>query len=180
MAWHGKLTLTDKAIYFEDYESKRDYIIKLLAGVGFKIQLSNYNYFEGVLYCNPHFDQLFKRIGSLEKSFEGTPKIAKPKRSSNNEVHVAARPILSPIDLPLREIRTREYQVFDQQGDSIEVLRRLLYQRLGDNYSIYSIYKMGHLAKDFKIGDPKGRPRMIGVVVSLMKLNSTIDDGRTW
>jgi hypothetical protein len=34
-------------------------------------QLSNYNSFEGVLYCRPHFDQNFKRTGSLEKSFEG-------------------------------------------------------------------------------------------------------------
>jgi cysteine/glycine-rich protein len=36
------------------------------------IQLANYNSFEGVLYCRPHFDQLFKRTGSLDKSFEGT------------------------------------------------------------------------------------------------------------
>jgi cysteine/glycine-rich protein len=35
-------------------------------------QLANYNSFEGVLYCRPHFDQLFKRTGSLDKSFEGT------------------------------------------------------------------------------------------------------------
>lgn len=34
-------------------------------------QLGNYNSFEGVLYCRPHFDQLFKRTGSLDKSFEG-------------------------------------------------------------------------------------------------------------
>lgn len=38
------------------------------------LQLSNYNSFEGVLYCRPHFDQLFKRTGSLDKSFEGTSK----------------------------------------------------------------------------------------------------------
>jgi cysteine and glycine-rich protein len=35
------------------------------------MQLANYNSFEGVLYCRPHFDQLFKRTGSLDKSFEG-------------------------------------------------------------------------------------------------------------
>jgi hypothetical protein len=35
------------------------------------LQLANYNSFEGVLYCRPHFDQLFKRTGSLDKSFEG-------------------------------------------------------------------------------------------------------------
>ncbi|CAN1337447.1 Pollen-specific protein SF3 [Linum perenne] len=36
------------------------------------LKLSNFCSFEGVLYCRPHFDQLFKRTGSLEKSFEGT------------------------------------------------------------------------------------------------------------
>ena len=35
------------------------------------LQLSNYSSFEGVLYCRPHYDQLFKRTGSLDKSFEG-------------------------------------------------------------------------------------------------------------
>ncbi|KAI4341411.1 hypothetical protein MLD38_026138 [Melastoma candidum] len=38
------------------------------------LKLSNYSSFKGVLYCKPHFDQLFKLTGSLEKSFEGTPK----------------------------------------------------------------------------------------------------------
>ncbi|XP_057430453.1 LIM domain-containing protein WLIM1-like [Lotus japonicus] len=49
------------------------------------LKLSNYNSFEGVLYCKPHFNQLLKRTGSLNKSFEGTPKIAKPEKTSNNE-----------------------------------------------------------------------------------------------
>lgn len=35
------------------------------------VQLSNYCSYEGVLYCKPHFDQLFKMTGSLDKSFEG-------------------------------------------------------------------------------------------------------------
>lgn len=35
------------------------------------LQLSNYSSYEGVLYCKPHFDQLFKMTGSLDKSFEG-------------------------------------------------------------------------------------------------------------
>ncbi|XP_042496734.1 LIM domain-containing protein WLIM1-like [Macadamia integrifolia] len=39
------------------------------------LKLSNYSSFEGVLYCKPHFDQLFKMTGSLDKSFEGAPKI---------------------------------------------------------------------------------------------------------
>lgn len=36
------------------------------------LQFSNYSSFEGVPYCKPHYDQLFKMTGSLEKSFEGT------------------------------------------------------------------------------------------------------------
>ncbi|OEL35864.1 LIM domain-containing protein WLIM1, partial [Dichanthelium oligosanthes] len=52
------------------------------------LKLANYNSFEGVLYCRPHFDQLFKRTGSLDKSFEGTPKVVKPERNVENEVTV--------------------------------------------------------------------------------------------
>ncbi|KAK4375081.1 hypothetical protein RND71_005758 [Anisodus tanguticus] len=33
----------------------------------------------------PHFDQLFKRTGSLDKSFEGTPKVTKPEKHVDNE-----------------------------------------------------------------------------------------------
>ncbi|XP_019154421.1 PREDICTED: LIM domain-containing protein WLIM1-like [Ipomoea nil] len=43
------------------------------------LKLSNYSSFEGVLYCQPHFDQLFKMTGSLEKSFEGAPKMARER-----------------------------------------------------------------------------------------------------
>ncbi|KAE8652064.1 hypothetical protein Csa_018727 [Cucumis sativus] len=50
------------------------------------LKLSNYNSFEGVLYCRPHFDQIFKRTGSLDKSFEGTPKIVKPEKPIDSEV----------------------------------------------------------------------------------------------
>ncbi|KAB5526592.1 hypothetical protein DKX38_020439 [Salix brachista] len=49
------------------------------------LQLGNYNSFEGVLYCRPHFDQLFKRTGSLDKSFEGTPKIVRPEKPVDSE-----------------------------------------------------------------------------------------------
>ncbi|CAA3005577.1 LIM domain-containing protein WLIM1-like [Olea europaea var. sylvestris] len=49
------------------------------------LKLGNYNSFEGVLYCRPHFDQLFKRTGSLDKSFEGTPKVAKPEKHLDSE-----------------------------------------------------------------------------------------------
>lgn len=55
------------------------------------LKLGNYNSFEGVLYCRPHFDQLFKRTGSLEKSFEGTPKIAKPEKPADIEKPLATK-----------------------------------------------------------------------------------------
>ncbi|KMT19102.1 hypothetical protein BVRB_1g014990 [Beta vulgaris subsp. vulgaris] len=48
------------------------------------LKLSNYNSFEGVLYCRPHFDQLYKQTGSLDKSFDGTPK-TKPERHVDSE-----------------------------------------------------------------------------------------------
>ncbi|KAJ0697186.1 putative transcription factor interactor and regulator LIM family [Helianthus annuus] len=49
------------------------------------LKLSNFNSFDGVVYCRHHFDQLFKRTGSLEKSFDGTPKF-KPERTFSQEV----------------------------------------------------------------------------------------------
>ncbi|XP_058746812.1 lysM domain receptor-like kinase 3 [Vicia villosa] len=67
-------------------------------------------------------------------------------------------------------------EVIDQEGDCIEGLRKLVDPRLGDNYSIDSINKMAQLAKACTARDPKRRPRMRDVVVSLMKLYSTIDD----
>ncbi|XP_045829751.1 lysM domain receptor-like kinase 3 [Trifolium pratense] len=71
-------------------------------------------------------------------------------------------------------------EVIDQEGDPIEEgLRKLVDPRLGDNYSIDSINKMAQLAKTCINRDPKRRPRMGDVVVSLMKLNSTIDGGST-
>eukprot|EP00245_Coleochaete_scutata_P006134 TRINITY_DN202_c0_g1_i1.p1 TRINITY_DN202_c0_g1~~TRINITY_DN202_c0_g1_i1.p1 ORF type:complete len:195 (-),score=40.27 TRINITY_DN202_c0_g1_i1:567-1151(-) len=40
------------------------------------LKLGNMALFEGVLYCKPHFEQLFKQTGSYEKSFEtGTAKV---------------------------------------------------------------------------------------------------------
>ncbi|XP_073151702.1 uncharacterized protein [Henckelia pumila] len=38
------------------------------------------------MYGRPHFDQLFKRTGSLYKSFEGMPKIVKPEKPSDVEI----------------------------------------------------------------------------------------------
>ncbi|XP_071716961.1 pollen-specific protein SF3-like [Rutidosis leptorrhynchoides] len=54
------------------------------------LKLSNFNSFDGVVYCRPHFDQLFKRTGSLEKSFEGTPKF-KQERPVNSENQNASK-----------------------------------------------------------------------------------------
>jgi cysteine/glycine-rich protein len=47
------------------------------------LKLSNYSSFEGVLYCKPHFDQLLKMTGSLDKSFDGGPKTVRLDRSAN-------------------------------------------------------------------------------------------------
>jgi hypothetical protein len=33
------------------------------------IQMCNYSSMEGVLYCKPHFEQLFKETGSFTKKF---------------------------------------------------------------------------------------------------------------
>ncbi|KAK9287558.1 hypothetical protein L1049_015979 [Liquidambar formosana] len=60
------------------------------------LKLSNFNSFEGVLYCRPHFDQLFKRTGSLDKSFEGTPKILKPEKRADNK-NTATNKVLNVI-----------------------------------------------------------------------------------
>ncbi|KAK2377411.1 lysM domain receptor kinase [Trifolium repens] len=69
-------------------------------------------------------------------------------------------------------------EVIDQEGDPIEEgLRKMVDPRLGDNYSIDSINKMTQLAKACINRDPKQRPTMRSVVVSLMTLNSTISDG---
>ncbi|KAK4766639.1 hypothetical protein SAY87_008281 [Trapa incisa] len=48
------------------------------------LKLGNYSSYDGVLYCKPHFDQLFKMTGRLDKSFQGNPA----------NVHICARDIL--------------------------------------------------------------------------------------
>ncbi|KAK2431248.1 lysM domain receptor kinase [Trifolium repens] len=68
-------------------------------------------------------------------------------------------------------------EVIEQEVDPMEGLRKMVDPRLGDNYSIDSINKMAQLAKAGINRNPKQRPRMGDVVVSLMKLNFTIDDG---
>ncbi|KAJ4813922.1 GATA type zinc finger transcription factor family protein [Rhynchospora pubera] len=49
------------------------------------LKLSNYSSLDGVLYCKPHYDQLFMLTGSLDKSFEGAPKPEKAERSDGGE-----------------------------------------------------------------------------------------------
>ncbi|XP_022987406.1 LIM domain-containing protein WLIM2b [Cucurbita maxima] len=38
------------------------------------LKLSNYSSMEGVLYCKPHFEQLFKEAGNFSKNFLSTAK----------------------------------------------------------------------------------------------------------
>ncbi|PQM43126.1 hypothetical protein Pyn_23032 [Prunus yedoensis var. nudiflora] len=54
------------------------------------LKLSNYSSFEGVLYCKPHFDQLFKMTGSLDKSFEGIPKTVRDRSEQVNNSKVSS------------------------------------------------------------------------------------------
>ncbi|KAH0465685.1 hypothetical protein IEQ34_005788 [Dendrobium chrysotoxum] len=55
------------------------------------LKLSDYSSFEGVLYCKPHYDQLFKMTGSLDKSFEGAPRFARAERQTDREVQANSR-----------------------------------------------------------------------------------------
>ncbi|XP_058733527.1 LIM domain-containing protein WLIM1-like [Vicia villosa] len=55
------------------------------------LKLSNYCSFEGDVYCKPHFDQLFKMTGYLDKSFEGIARIYRVERfgdqvQANNKI----------------------------------------------------------------------------------------------
>nr|WIL59891.1 nodulation protein [Melilotus officinalis] len=109
---------------------------------------------------------------------------------------ISAKPAVVKIDktefeFKSLEIRTNEStdeykslvtlfdEVIDQEGGPIEGLRKMVDSRLGNNYSIDSISKMAQLAKACTNRDPRQRPRMRAVVVSLMNLNSTIDDERS-
>ncbi|KAJ7539391.1 hypothetical protein O6H91_11G090900 [Diphasiastrum complanatum] len=49
------------------------------------LKLSNYASLEGVLYCKPHFDQLFKLTGSFDKSFETGMQPKSMNRMQENE-----------------------------------------------------------------------------------------------
>ncbi|GMH30569.1 hypothetical protein Nepgr_032412 [Nepenthes gracilis] len=47
-----------------------------------RLQLSNYSSMEGVLYCKPHFEQLFKETGNFNKNFHSP---AKPAEKSSEK-----------------------------------------------------------------------------------------------
>ncbi|KAL9239582.1 hypothetical protein vseg_013891 [Gypsophila vaccaria] len=49
------------------------------------LKLHNYSSFEGVLYCKPHFDQLFKMTGSLNKSFDAAPRTVRERSSDQGQ-----------------------------------------------------------------------------------------------
>ncbi|XP_072950380.1 chitin elicitor receptor kinase 1-like [Typha angustifolia] len=62
------------------------------------------------------------------------------------------------------------------QSDPREHLRRLVDERLGDDYPIDLVYKMALLAKACTQDNPHLRPSMRTVVVSLMTLSSNTED----
>lgn len=37
--------------------------------------MSNYSSMDGVLYCKPHFEQLFKESGNFSKNFQSGEKV---------------------------------------------------------------------------------------------------------
>ncbi|KAK1359026.1 Transcription factor lim1 [Heracleum sosnowskyi] len=54
------------------------------------LKIANFNSIDGTLYCKPHFDQLYKQTGSLEKSFEGTSSRPKAERVVDPDNKVAS------------------------------------------------------------------------------------------
>ncbi|XLT00369.1 hypothetical protein HN51_049720 [Arachis hypogaea] len=67
------------------------------------------------------------------------------------------------------------HEVFDQPEPK-EGLKELVDPRLGDNYSIGSVFKMAQLANACTEADPKRRPKMRSVVVALMTLSSSTEN----
>ncbi|KAK2377406.1 lysM domain receptor kinase [Trifolium repens] len=67
-------------------------------------------------------------------------------------------------------------EVLDHEPNPTEALKNLVDPRLGDNYSIDSVYNIAKLAKACTMKDPQLRPTMRSVVVALMTLTSTTED----
>ncbi|XLR29859.1 chitin elicitor receptor kinase 1-like [Arachis hypogaea] len=66
-------------------------------------------------------------------------------------------------------------EVFEQP-DPNGGLKKLVDPRLGDNYSVDSVFKMAQLAKACTERDPRQRPKMRSVVLALGTLNSNIEN----
>ncbi|XP_024962571.1 LIM domain-containing protein PLIM2b-like [Cynara cardunculus var. scolymus] len=49
------------------------------------LSMSNYSSMDGVLYCKPHFEQLFKESGNFSKNFHQTCNAAKPDKESGSK-----------------------------------------------------------------------------------------------
>ncbi|XP_061340784.1 chitin elicitor receptor kinase 1-like [Gastrolobium bilobum] len=62
------------------------------------------------------------------------------------------------------------------QPDPKEDLRKLVDPRLGDNYSLDSVFKISQLAKACTHENPQLRPSMRSIVVALMTLSSATED----
>ncbi|KAJ8450513.1 hypothetical protein Cgig2_002198 [Carnegiea gigantea] len=51
------------------------WLFKILVVLGYVKLLHNYSSMEGVLYCKPHFEQLFKEAGSFNKNFQSPTRV---------------------------------------------------------------------------------------------------------
>ncbi|KAI7739102.1 hypothetical protein M8C21_013767 [Ambrosia artemisiifolia] len=69
--------------------------------------------------------------------------------------------------------------LFDEvlsQADPKEDLVKMIDPRLGDKYTLYSVYKMAQLAKVCTCEDPQRRPSMRSIGIALMSLLSSTED----
>ncbi|KAE9606232.1 putative LysM domain receptor-like kinase 3 RLK-Pelle-LysM family [Lupinus albus] len=66
------------------------------------------------------------------------------------------------------------------QINPLEALRKLVDPRLGDNYPIESVLKIGQLGRACTRDNPLLRPNMKSIVVALMTLSSSSQDGTSY
>ncbi|GAB2288448.1 LIM domain-containing protein WLIM2b [Dionaea muscipula] len=57
-----------------------------------RLQLSNYSSMEGVLYCKPHFEQLFKETGNFNKNFQSPAAKSAEKYSEKSTPELTRSP----------------------------------------------------------------------------------------
>uniref|UniRef100_A0A7N0RFC5 LIM zinc-binding domain-containing protein n=2 Tax=Kalanchoe fedtschenkoi TaxID=63787 RepID=A0A7N0RFC5_KALFE len=63
------------------------------------LKLSNYSSMEGVVYCKPHFEQLFKESGNFNKNFQSpTNSAEKPTRELTRSPSKASRMFSGTVD----------------------------------------------------------------------------------